>query len=332
MTIDVLKPELKVHGTPTQNKYLDAVLKFGSASKAAEHFGVGRRTVDRCISALKRSAIEAGDIAVLDDTPSILLLDIETAPVLAHIWSMWQDVTNIQQIISDWYVLSWSTKWLGEPVEDTVVRSLRNYKGYKPGSEDDSKLLADLHKKLQEADYVIAHNGDKFDLKKLNTRFLVNGFAPPSPFKSIDTLKIAKRIFGFTSNKLDYLARVLLNERKLKHDGLELWQRVLTGDSAAWDIMEDYNAKDVVLLEKVYYKLRAWDHLHPNMNLHTANDNMSCTVCNSHNVRPTGDTVAAGQTGLYLGYLCNDCGHHMRGRTNIRNLNQKHAGLMNAPR
>lgn len=328
MTIDILKPELKLHGSERQNEYIDAVLEHGSATKAAEALGVNRRTVDRALSAVKRTAIEAGDIAALDDHAKVLVLDIETAPILAHIWQMWSEVRGIDQLLSNWYILSWSAKWLGDTAITT--KSLRQYPKYRPGSEDDKALLQDMHSLLCEAEYVIAHNGDRFDIKKMNTRFLLNGMEPPTPYRSIDTLKIAKRVFSFTSNKLDYLSRVLLNDRKVKHDGIELWQKVLTGDPVAWTTMEEYNEYDVDLLERVYLKLRAWDHLHPNMNLTTTQDNMACTVCGSDNVKPTGDTVAAGQIGLYLGYKCHDCNHQMRGRTNIRTLSQKHAGLVNA--
>lgn len=328
MTIDILKPELSKHATPRQALYLEAVLRLGSSTKAAEEVGVNRRTVDRALSALKRAAIEAGDIAALDDTPKVLFLDIETAPVLAHVWRMYDEITNIDQIINDWYILSCAYKWMGD-AEPTVV-SQRQFKGYKPHSEDDSRVLEHLREQLCAADFVVAHNGDRFDIKKLNTRFLMNGLSPPTPYRSIDTLKIAKRIFGFTSNKLDYLARMLLGKRKVKHDGLPLWQAVMRGEFAAWDTMEKYNKEDVNLLEEVYYILAAWDHLHPNLNLSTSNDNMSCVVCTSHDVMPTGGTVAVGQAGLYLGYVCNNCGHQMRGRTNIRTMAQKHAGLVNA--
>lgn len=328
MSIDVLKPDLKQHGTPRQCEYLDAVLKYGSATKAAEKMGVNRRTVDRAISALKRAAIEAGDIAVLDDHPKVLILDIENMPTRAWIWRMWDMVTNVQMLDSDWYLASYSVKWLGD--DECETKSLRSYKGYKPGSEDDSKLLADLRTKLCEAEYVIGHNSDKFDLKKINTRMILNGMNPPTPYRTVDTYKIAKRTFSFTSNKLEYLAQKLLGEGKLPTGGVDLWFQCMAGNSEAWDRMEEYNERDTRLTERVYLKLRAWDHLHPNMNLTTANDNMSCTVCSSHNVKPTGDTVAVGTAGLYLGYVCGECGHQMRGRTNIRTLNQKHAGLVNA--
>lgn len=330
MTIDILKPELKQYGTPRQGEYLDAVLEHGSGAKAAEAMGVNRRTVDRAISALKRAAIEAGAIEALDDHPKILLLDIETAPCLGNFWRMWDEVRNIDQILVDWYILTVGYKWLGGAPEDTKVIALRDYPGYRPGIENDLKLMKDVHELLNQAEYVIAHNGDKFDVKKMNTRMLLNELPPPTPYRSIDTNKIAKRIFGFTSNKLDYLARVLLGERKLKHDGLPLWQSVVRGEDAGWETMIEYNRQDVELLERVYLKLRAWDHMHPNMNLTTSIDNMTCGVCTGHNVKPTGDVVPFGQQGLALGYVCEDCGHQMRGKTNIRTLNQKHAGLVNA--
>ena len=163
----------------------------------------------------------------------------------------------------------------------------------------------------------------------MNTRFLENGLRPATPYKSIDTLKIAKRVFGFTSNKLDFIARKLLGERKVKHDGLELWQKCVVGDSAAWDHMLVYNKGDVILLEKVYMKLRGWDHLHPSFAVHTNKDVLSCTVCGSDNVKPTGQTVKT-STNAYLGYECKECGHQMRGRTNVRTYGQKQATLMNA--
>lgn len=328
MSIDILKPDLKQFGTARQGEYLDAVLEYGSATAASEVLGVNRRTVDRAISALKRAAIEAGAIEALDDHPKILLLDIETAPCMGNFWKMWDEVRTIDAILSDWYMLTVGYKWLGDP--KITVLSQRNYAGYKAGSEDDRRMMEDVHKVLCEAEYVIAHNGDKFDIRKMNTRMLMNDLGPPTPFRTIDTLKIAKRIFGFTSNKLDFLAQVLLGERKMEHEGIELWQAVVRGEAWAWDKMEAYNEKDVDLLERVYLKLRSWDHLHPNVNLTTTTDNMSCTVCTSSSVSPTGSTVAVGAAGLYLGYVCDDCGHQMRGRTNIRTLNQKHSGLVNA--
>jgi len=325
--IDIVTPELKKYATKRQCEYIDAVLEYGSNAKAAEYFGVGRRTVDRAISSAKRAAVDAGVIAQFDTEPKVLVLDIETAPVLANVWQMWQEVRDTQAVLSDWYIMTWAAKWLGQ--KDTMSMSMFNTKGYKPGSENDKALLAGMHSLMNEADYIIAHNGDRFDIKKINTRFLEHGFTPPTPYKSIDTLKIAKRYFSFTSNKLDYLAQKLLGDKKLKHDGLVLWQNCISGDPVAWKTMLEYNEKDITLLERVYYKLRAWDHLHPNFAVHSNKEVLSCTACGSENVEPTGDTVKT-TTGAYLGFVCKDCGHQMRGKTNVRTYAQTQSTLRNA--
>jgi hypothetical protein len=327
MTIDILSPDLKKHATPRQAEYIDAVLKYGSDAKAAVAMGVNRRTVDRAIAAAKLEAVDAGDLVHLSSSPRVLVLDIETAPILANIWQMWQEVRNTEALLSDWYIMTWAAKWLGD--KEVISMSMHNTKGYKPGTENDKALLKGMHDLMSEADYIIAHNGDRFDIKKINTRFLQHNIPPPTPYKSIDTLKIAKRYFSFTSNKLDYLAKKLLGDQKMKHDGLKLWQGCVNGDTESWETMLDYNKKDVTLLERVYMKLRAWDHLHPNFAVHTDKDVLSCTVCGSNNVEPTGDTVKT-TTGAYLGYVCMDCTHQMRGKTNVRSYTQTQATLRNA--
>ena len=327
MTIDILSPELKNHATDRQCEYIDAVLLCGSNTKAAEYMGVDRRTVDRAIGAAKRAAVEAGVIVKFGTEPRVLVLDIETAPILAHIWRMWDEVRNTEQVLEDWYIMTWAAKWLG--TDEIISMSMFDQKGYTPGSENDKALLQGMHALMCEADYIIAHNGDRFDIKKINTRFLEHGIAPPTPYKSIDTLKIAKRYFSFTSNKLDYLAKKLLGDKKLEHGGLSLWQGCVSGDPSSWHTMLEYNEKDVVLLEKVYYKLRAWDHMHPSFAVHSNKDVLSCTVCGCVNVKPTGDTVKT-STGAYLGYVCSDCGHQMRGKTNVRSYTQTQSTLRNA--
>lgn len=327
MTIDVLSPELKKYATPRQGEYIDAVLKLGSNAKVAEAFGVGRRTVDRAVNAAKRAAIEAGVIIPSDDSPKVLFLDIETAPLLGYLWSIWQDGIAPSQVVSDWYILTWSAKWMDS--DKMLYATMFENKGYRPGSEDDGPAVRKLWSLLNEADYVITHNGNKFDLKKINTRFLVHGLGPPNPYKSIDTLRIAKGAFGFTSNKLEFIAQVLLGEGKLETGGMKLWQQCLAGNAEAWGDMLAYNQQDVLLLEKVYYKLRAWDRMHPNFAVHSNKEVLSCTVCGSENVKPTGDTVKT-PTGAYLGYVCKDCNHQMRGMTNVRTYAQTQSTLRNA--
>jgi DNA polymerase elongation subunit (family B) len=105
--------------------------------------------------------------------PRILLFDIETAPNLSFVWGHYEQ--NVLAHVREWYALAWCAKWLdGKPIS----RSLPDYAKYKPGSIDDKALCRELWELLDRADIVIAHNGDSFDIKKMNARFLIHGFGP----------------------------------------------------------------------------------------------------------------------------------------------------------
>lgn len=192
-------------------------------------------------------------------SPRILFVDIETAPSLGWAWAKWE--TNIIENVKEWYVLCYAYKWLGEP--SVHAKSLAHYKNYCKGSDDDSQLITDLHKLFDEADIIIAHNGDSFDIKKSNARFLINGLNPPKPYKTIDTKKVAKRYFKFDSNKLDDLGKYLGLGQKINTGGFELWKGCMAGDKDSWSKMVKYNKQDIVLLEKVYNKLLPWINNYP---------------------------------------------------------------------
>ncbi len=135
--------------------------------------------------------------------PKILLLDIESSPIVSYTWGLWDQNIGLNQIKEDWYILSCAYKWLGEKkVHYTDQRNA------KPMSND-KRLLKTIWKVLDECDGLITQNGISFDEKKLNARFILNGMTPPSPYKSIDTLRLARKRFGFTSNKLAFLAQSL---------------------------------------------------------------------------------------------------------------------------
>ena len=211
----------------------------------------------------------------------ILFLDIETAPSLGWVWAKWQ--TNVIDFKSDWYILSIAWKWA---TDDTVsVLGLDDFPSYKRDPENDKALIKKIWALLDEADIVIAHNGDGFDLPKINTRFLTHKLAPPTPYKTVDTLKIARKVFMFDSNKLDDLGRYLGVGRKLPHTGFHLWKGCMSGDPASWKTMKEYNGHDVELLEKVYYLVRAWDKNHPNVNQGELD---SCPKCGSSKLQKRG--------------------------------------------
>lgn len=248
----------------------------------------------------------------LSGAPKVLTLDIETAPLKSFLWSMWQHGVGLNQIKNDWYVLSWSAKWLHE--EGVMYEDKRN----SWEDEDDSELLRGMWKLLDEADIIVTQNGKKFDAKKLNSRFIINGFKPPSSYKHIDTLQIAKRHFGFTSNKLEYMTDKLCKRyKKLKHGkfpGMELWNECLKGNPEAWDEMEDYNIHDVLSLEELLFILAPWTNLLPNINVYHDEEEHRC-FCGNHEWEHDGYSYT--NLSKFDRFRCTSCGAERRGRTNL---------------
>lgn len=239
-----------------------------------------------------------------------LILDIETAPILANVWRTWKENVGLDQIRADWYILSFSAKWLDNKKVFYYDQSRA------PNIEDDTFLMGKLHKLLDEADFVVAHNGRRFDLKKINARFIIKGFPPPSPYRIIDTLDIAKGSFAFTSNRLAYLTDTLCTTKKLSHakyPGFSLWKACLAGDKEAWKEMRAYNVQDVLSLEELYLKLRAWDPAHPNVGALDDPEVPTCPKCGGQHLTQRGFRYT--QVGKYARFQCNDCFGWSRGRT-----------------
>lgn len=232
----------------------------------------------------------------------ILLFDVENAPNLAYVWGLWE--TNALDVKRHWYMLSFACKWLGDAKIKT--HALPDYATYKEDREDDRELVQELWHYLDQADIVVAHNGDKFDLKKANARFVTHGLHPPSPYKSIDTLKLARKHFCFDSNKLDTLARHFGLGGKLPNTGFDLWSRCMQGDPEAWRTMRNYNAQDVRILEGVYLKLRPWSTTHPNLSYFTKTE-FNCPVCSSSATKRSGWRYLMASKRQRR--TCLDCGH-----------------------
>ena len=232
--------------------------------------------------------------------PKILLFDIETGLNSGWFFDLFKE-GNIVEIQKNWFMLSFAAKWLGG---STHCYSLADFPLYDTDRENDRELVGELWKLLDEADIVIAHNA-KFDVRKSNARFVVNNMRPPSPYRTVCTLQLARRMFSFTSNRLDALGQLLGVGRKLAHTGKNLWLDVMAGDIKAHKKLKEYNTRDVELLERVYLKLRAWSPNHPNLSHYTKSE--ACPVCQSEKIKRSGNRYT--MTGKRQGFLCKGCGH-----------------------
>lgn len=208
----------------------------------------------------------------------ILIWDIESYPLVVTTWQLFEPRLDYGNIVEDWGLICGAWKWVGEKEVHAVAVNPRKPK-------DDKNVIHELHKVLSEADVIVAHYGDKFDLPKFNARAIFHGLPPIPPIQTIDTKKVAKKYFGFSSNRLDYLGQYLGLGKKLP-TGYGLWLSVLAGNEKALAKMVRYNKQDVKLLEKVYLKLRPFMRNHPNENLHGP---MSCCpTCGSKQFQKRG--------------------------------------------
>lgn len=254
-----------------------------------------------------------------NNKPKILVFDIETAPILANVWGLWDQTVGLNQIKSDWHLLAWAAKWLGDPASKIMYMDQRNAKNI----EDDRKILEGIWKLLDEADIVITQNGKAFDEKKLNARFILNGMKPPSSYKHIDTKQIASRRFAFTSNKLEYMTDKLCKKFKkqqhAKFFGFNLWKECLNGNMKAWKEMEKYNKYDVLSLEELYEKLQPWDRS-INFNVYSDDIATQCS-CGSKRLQKNGHAYTS--VGKYQRYSCAVCGAEVRARENLLSKEKK---------
>jgi len=256
----------------------------------------------------------------------LLFIDVETSYNVVGSWGIYGKSWNALNVLVPWHILCFAWKFQHEP---THVLGLDDYQGYKPTftkqrngtllrEVSDKNLLLDLWKVLDEAEVVVGHNANRFDVKRINSRFLVHGIGPPSPYKVVDTLTADRSISQSNSHRLDAIGEERKLGRKLPHTGLKLWTDVMSGDPGAWDMMKDYNIQDVDLLERVYNQLLPWMKTHPNAGLYM-NLSFACPKCGSLNVQKRG--FQKNNTTVHQRYQCQDCGSWSKGATQLNTAN-----------
>ena len=247
--------------------------------------------------------------------PRVLFIDIETAPLEAYTWGIWDVNVGLDQIKTEWSILAFCAKWMDSRdiiYKDTSGRGQDKVR-------DDSELLQSIWDLLNEADIVVAQNGVRFDIRKINSRLLMSGFGPYAPIRVIDTLSVAKKYFGFTSNKLAWTSKYLTSVPKSDHrrfPGFELWIECLKDNPVAWKEMRRYNIRDVVACEQLYHRVRPWITNHPNFGTYKADKNKSCCPkCGSLKLQKRGLSIT--QAGQYQRYQCGSCAGWSRSKQTL---------------
>ena len=262
----------------------------------------------------------------IKSSAKVLILDIETAPLMAFVWGLWKQNVYLPQIHSDWFVFTWAAKWL---FDDKIYSGKLTSK--EAINKDDKRIMQGVWSMLDEADIVITHNGDKFDLPKLNTRFLMHGMNPPMPYQTIDTLKVVKSQFRFSSNKQEFLNISLGTDRKVDTGGFELWEACYRGDQDSLDLMEKYNIGDITSLEDNYLKLRPFIKPHTNMGLFILDAHERCPSCGSNELQEHGKDYLT-TVNIFEALRCNNCGSVGRRKKSKLTITERRNILSSVPR
>lgn len=328
---EILDAERKAQGNRRKAAAILTDLGRGEVSRELVRFWLNNIHKNNCHTNTKRSEESGSEQRGAEGSagireaearrsgPRVLVIDIETAPVFGAVWGLFNNFLSLEQVKEDWYIMSYSAKWVGE---DTLI--YRDQRNVHP-MDNDSEMLQDVWKLLDEADIVVAHNGRRFDTKKINARFILNGMTPPSPYRVSDTLETAKRNFAFTSNKLQYLTDKLCDTKKRSHSkfpGYVLWQQCLLGNMEAWDEMELYNRDDVLSLEELYLIMLPWDDKAPNHGNFVDSDSPVCPKCGSVHLELQAKPYRT-NVGQYELFLCNACKGWSRGRKLMNTLEQR---------
>lgn len=206
----------------------------------------------------------------------VLIYDIETSYNIVSTWRAGFKI-NIPHyaVIKERAIICVSYKWAGE---DQVYNLTWNK------NQDDKFLLEQFIEVMNEADLLVAHNGDRFDLKWIKTRALFHRLPMLIDYPQFDTLKVAKKKFYFNSNKLDYISQFLGAEGKIPTD-YQLWDRVIQDKCPkALQEMLDYCDEDVRQLEKVYDILINWEKPKTHLGVLQGKDKLTSPITGSTNI------------------------------------------------
>jgi hypothetical protein len=229
-----------------------------------------------------------------------LYIDCETSPNIGFFWNPGHKVNiSYENIIKERAIICICYSWEG----DAKVHALTWNKGC------DKKMLIDFMKVAGEADEIVGHNGDRYDIPWIRTRCIFHRIPVPSGYATIDTLKFARSKCRFNSNRLDYIAKFLGFKGKI-HTGFDLWKNIcLRNCQESLDKMVRYCKGDVKELKKVLQVFI--NHIPAKVHHGVVNggEKEDCPECGS--VRMSKVRVKVSATGQKRRQLqCKDCGKH----------------------
>lgn len=162
------------------------------------------------------------------------------------------------------------------------------------------------------ADVVVGHNLAGFDTKKLATEWWLMGLPKPSPFATVDTLKVARQQFGMESNTLDAICKRAGLVAKTDRYDIEVARAALAGHKPSQRRIKAYNVGDIPATRGVYDAVRGWIPNHPHITIAEDIDDITCNECGSRELAANGTTTGPSGRIVYKLWRCGDCGANVK--------------------
>ncbi len=276
-----------------------------SVSMAARMNNIPRQTVANWADRREAMNGMTGADYVPETTAKIVCFDIECSDIdiLVSQYGLKNNTRyhKHHDIVRDWTIFSFAWKWLGEASKCVSVSSKDVF--------NDEAVVRQAYDILSQADIWVGHNVDRFDVKKLNARFAIYGLPKLPKKQTVDTLKLARKDYAFTSNSLSYLCQYL-NVGVYK-DSPPDWIKIKQGCPEALANMRHYNRVDCDATEALYLFLNPRQDTPPNLNLYDRKKDIAgklmpcCKACGSPEITESGQRYY--QKRVVPQYRCTKC-------------------------
>lgn len=270
----------------------------------------------------KKRGIDKTSVTSSVTPPVIGILDIETLPVVAFVWELFNVNISTEQVLFETCLLSWAGKFLN--ATEVYLDILTPQEAITRNME---RIVTSCWNFMKQCDIIVGHNFSSFDGKLMNMFFMKFNL-PPLKYITVDTLQIARNNFRFSSNKMSFINQQLGIKEKIHNEGFPLWKKCHEGNPEALAKMKDYNIGDVYATEELFYKIRPYVK---NINFALYNEVVEeqCPVCGSKDLITTGGVYPT-TAGMWEEVRCNNCQTLTRRKQNLLSVEKKKSLLINS--
>lgn len=245
----------------------------------------------------------------------ILILDVERVGGITqqHYWDrrdLQKRYIHHETVIREARTTIVCAKWYDEP---DVIRLAEWDKGGR------GPFLKAVHALMAEADILVGHNLDGADVPWLEGDFYFPrighnhrpNLKPLPPFKTVDTLKVAKRFkSGVPFKSLNALCQIIGIPAKTDVYDREAMDRAVAGSVEDRERLTEYCAGDVLATQGLYDWFRPHIKNHPALFVDGSDSLMTCNRC-GHDTKPIAKRYVANVL-TYSMRKCVNCGGHSR--------------------